>query len=172
MLLLPKNASRSFGGYMFQPRYYTSPWRLTRGVSTRLRLLLLVIITYFKSMKGQQKIHGCGSYWLLSQVAGNSNFLEAEWWWLTSWETRRQCWSLMKLITPYRPLQCRNFAAYSIRLSIPSDILCVGSSAPHFLTRPRVPISCCTIFPAKANIEEGKETMKSKHNEKDSDSLK
>jgi hypothetical protein len=78
MLLLPKNVSRSFGGYMFQPRYYTSPWRLTRGVSTRLRLLLLVIITYFKVDEGEQGIYGCGSCWLVSQVAGNSNFLEAE----------------------------------------------------------------------------------------------
>jgi hypothetical protein len=69
MLLLPKNASRSFGGYMFQPRYYTSPWRLTRGVSTRLRLLLLVIITYFKVDEGEQGIYGCGSCWLVSQVA-------------------------------------------------------------------------------------------------------
>jgi hypothetical protein len=69
MLLLPKNVSRSFGGYMFQPRFYTSPWRLTRGVSTRLRLLLLVIITYFKVDEGEQGIYGCGSCWLVSQVA-------------------------------------------------------------------------------------------------------
>jgi hypothetical protein len=31
---------------MVQPRYNTSAWRPTRGVSTELRLLLLVITVY------------------------------------------------------------------------------------------------------------------------------
>jgi hypothetical protein len=46
MLLLPKNASHSFGGQHVPPLYYTSPWRLTRGAFYKAAPLLLVITLY------------------------------------------------------------------------------------------------------------------------------
>jgi hypothetical protein len=74
----PKNASHSFGGYMFRPLYNTSPWRLTRGAFHKAAPFVSCNYRVFKSMKDKQKIYGCRLYWLVSQVAGNSNFLEAE----------------------------------------------------------------------------------------------
>jgi hypothetical protein len=120
--------------------YYTSPWRLTRGVSTRLRLFASCNHYTLKSMKDNRKSMAMGHTglclrWRQFQLRGSWMMMIDQLGDMTGWAS----WAY----SAYRLLQCWNFAAYSSGLSPLSSkwYYLRREQCSALLTCPRVPIS-------------------------------